>query len=302
MAFNINDVPSQKGRIAVVTGANTGLGYETALALAEKEATVVMACRNVTKAEAAKQKILKQVPNATIDILEIDLSKLASVRVAAKNYKAKYNQLDLLINNAGVMMPPYQKTEDGFELQMGANYFGHFLLTGLLLDTIEKTPKSRIVTLSSLAHRNGEIHFDDMHFENKYDKVKAYAQSKLACLMFTYELERRLRKGNYQTISVASHPGISDTELSRHFSKILLFILKPIIAPFMIQSAKAGAEPTVYAALGDDIEGGDYTGPSGRGEYKGKATKVEGRPSAKDEATAKRLWEVSEKLTEIQYL
>lgn len=300
--FNLTNVPSQQGRVAIVTGANTGLGYETALGLAQKEATVVLACRSQDKAEKAKADILKKVPNAAIDILLIDLSKLSSVREAASNFLSKYDRLDLLINNAGVMMPPYTKTEDGFELQMGVNYFSHFLLTGLLLDTLEKTPNSRIVTLSSIAHRQGQINFDDLHCEQDYNRQQAYADSKLACTIFNYELQRRLDKAGYQTISTTAHPGLSDTDLARHFPKILLFVLRPIFYLFMMQSAKAGAEPTLYAALGEDIEGGDYTGPSGKNEYRGKATKVRSASRARDEAVGRQLWQVSEKLTGLTFL
>lgn len=302
-SFDIQKVPSQKGRIAIVTGANIGLGYETALALAQKEVKVILACRNLEKANNAKKEILTKVPQADLDIIQLDLSKLASVREFAANFLAKYNQLDLLINNAGIMVPPFSLTEDGFESQLGVNYLAHFLLTGLLLDVIIKTPNSRIVSLSSNAHKRGKINFDDLQSKQKYSALAAYCQSKIACLIFAYELQRRLDKmEGISTISVAAHPGVSDTNLAQYVSKWLMMILGPILRLTMIQSAKAGAEPTLYAALGEDVKGGDYFGPSGWGEFKGRAKKVDSIPLSKDKEIAKRLWKVSEELTDISFL
>lgn len=299
--FNLNKISSQKGRIAIVTGANIGLGYETALGLAHKEMKVILACRNLTKAEKAKADILREVPEADLAIIQLDLSKLSSVREFAATFLAQYNRLDLLINNAGIMMPPFSLTEDGFESQIGTNYLGHFLLTGLLLDTLINTADSRVVTLSSLAHVNGEIQFDDFHFQQDYSASKAYGQSKLACLMFAIELDRRLKKAGLSTISVSAHPGISKTNLMTS-SPRWMQIIGSILGPFMLQSAKAGAEPTLYAALGGDIEGKDYTGPDGKGERRGKATKVPPRPHAFDADVAARLWTLSEELTGMNYL
>lgn len=298
----INTLPSQDGRIIIVTGANTGLGYETALTLAKKGAKVIMACRNLSKANLAKKEIEKEMPTADLEVMEIDLSSLNSVRNFAKEYMSKYDRLDVLINNAGVMMPPYTKTEDGFELQLGANYLGHFLLTGLLLDTILKSQHSRIVTLSSIAHKNGKINFDDLQSEKKYSASVAYSQSKLACLMFTFELQRRLEKQNiHQTISTASHPGISTTELGRHMPKFLYSVLRYTLAPFLTHAPVEGAKPTILAAIGE-AKGGDYFGPTGFNEFKGEAGKTTSTTLSKDEAIAKRLWEVSEDLVGLKYL
>lgn len=299
--FDITKIPSQKGRIAIVTGSNIGLGYETALAFAQKDIKVILACRNMTKAENAKKEILKQAPNADLDTIQIDLSKLSSVKEFAKQFLAKYDKLDLLVNNAGIMVPPFSLTEDGFESQMAANYFGHFLLTGLLLDTILATPDSRIVSLSSIAHKNGKINFEDMQSQKKYSATGAYSQSKLACLMYAYELQRRLDKAGKTTLSVAAHPGISETNLSQHLPSILVSIMTPIMRLAFVQSAKAGAEPTLYAALGTDVRGGEYFGPSGFREMKGRAKKVGSTKLSKDENIAKKLWEESEKLTDISY-
>ncbi len=302
MAFNLKDIPSQKGKVAIVTGANIGLGYETALALAKKDMKVILACRTITKAEHAVRKIKQEVSNAALEIIQIDLSKLSSVRRFANEFLAKYDQLDLLINNAGVMIPPYTKTEDGFELQMGANYFGHFLLTGLLLDTILQTPNSRIVSLSSNAHKRGKINFDDLQSEKEYSKIGAYSQSKLACLMYAFDLQRRLEDaGHTQTISVAAHPGVSMTNLGQHIPAILQKVLTPAFK-WMMHDPKEAALPQLYAALGEDVKGGEYFGPTGYNEMKGPAGRAKYKSFAKDEAVAKRLWEVSEKLTAITYL
>lgn len=300
--FSLDKIDSQKGRIAIVTGANTGLGYETALGLAQKEATVIMACRNLEKAETAKQKILAAVPQAEIEVIQIDLSKLASVRAFAAAYLAKYQQLDLLINNAGVMIPPYTQTEDGFELQMGANYFGHFLLTGLLLESLTRTPGSRVVPLASLAHKNGEINFDNIHWEKDYSKLGAYGQSKLACLMFGYELDRRLKAAGANTLSVMAHPGVSDTELSRHVPKWLFFILGNTLFPLISHKPAKGALPTLMAALDKNSKGGEYYGPTGFQEMKGKPGLASSTELSQDPEMAKKLWAVSEDLTGITYL
>ncbi|MBK7410689.1 MAG: SDR family NAD(P)-dependent oxidoreductase [Saprospirales bacterium] len=298
--FDINSIPSQKGRTAIVTGANIGLGYETTLALAQKDVKVIMACRNIEKAEKAKAQILAQVPQAELEVMQVDLSKLQSVRDFAASFLKKYNKLDLLINNAGIMMPPYSRTVDGFESQMGANYFGHFLLTGLLLDTINSTPNSRVVTLSSNAHKSGMINFEDLQSAQKYSAMGAYSQSKLACLLFAYELQRKLEKAGSKTISVAAHPGVSNTNLGQYLPR-WVWILAPLLV-FFTHSPKKAAEPTLYAALGTDVNGGDYFGPGGFNEMKGRATKVKSTDLSHDQELAGKLWKVSEELTQISYL
>lgn len=299
--FDINRIPSQKGRIAIVTGANIGLGLEATLALAKKDLTVIMACRNLKKAETAKKNILKVVPNAQLDLIQIDLSDLESVRKFAKTFLVKYTKLDLLINNAGVMIPPYSKTTDGFELQMGANYFGHFLLTGLLIETLMKTPNSRIVSLSSIAHKSGNINFNDLQSEKKYSGMTAYSQSKLSCLMFSFELQRRLEKTGSKTIAVAAHPGVSNTNLSQHIPSWLQIIMTPLAMMF-IHEPKEAAKPTLLAALGENVKGGGYYGPTGFREMKGEPGRAFIAPQALDKAIATSLWDISEKLTDINYL
>lgn len=299
--FDLNSVPSQEGRVAIVTGANVGLGYSTALELAKNGATVVLACRNKDKAEAAIASLKNDVPEANLSYLLLDLSDLSSVRAFAERFLSQFDRLDLLINNAGVMVPPYQKTVDGFELQMGANYFGHFLLTSLLLPLLEKTGDARIVNLSSIAHRNGKIHFDDLHFEKRYSKMEAYGQSKLAMLMFTYELDKHLKDRGYSTLAVAAHPGVANTALSRYLPKPLIVILTPV-AGFLLSSPEEGALPQLYAALGEDIHSGDYIGPNGFNEMRGKQpVKVQPRPHALDSDVSKRLWDVSLELTGAKY-
>ncbi len=299
--FNINDTPSQKDKVIIVTGSNIGLGYETALELAKKEATVIMACRNMDKANAAKNKILASVPNADLVTMKLDLGDLASVKSFSENFLAKYDKLDILINNAGIMIPPYQLTKDGFESQFGVNHLGHFYLTGLLLDRVNATPDSRIVVLSSLAHTQGEINFDDLQNKEKYSAMTAYQQSKLANIIFALELQRRLEKAGHQTIAVAAHPGISNTNLGQHVPRILYYLLMPLFL-FMIHSPNSGAMPTLLAALGNDVKGGEYFGPTGRREMKGPAGRARIAGRAKNTEVAKRLWEVSEQLTGIQYL
>ena len=293
--------PSLKGKRALVTGANTGLGFETTKVLAAKGAEVIMACRNNHKALEAKAKIQQEIPNARLEVMEIDLSSLESVRKFAAQFNLEYSSLDLLINNAGVMMPPYTVTKDGFELQFEANYLSHFLLTGLLMRKLEAAPAARVISLSSLAHEWGDIYFDDINFKSKYDKRKAYGQSKLACLMFAYELDRRLRQKNSPIKSLAAHPGISDTELSRYLPW-LIRLLSPVLVPLVAQSAADGAQPTLRAALDLSLPGGTYVGPDGKDGYRGKPVRMESNEISKDEGIAKRLWELSEQLSGISYL
>ncbi len=297
MKWKFEEIGSQKGRIAVVTGANVGLGYETALALAGREMDVVLACRNMEKAGQARENILKQIPNASVTTMNLDLSRLNSVRVFAELFSSQYQRLDLLINNAGIMIPPYSLTEEGFESQFGTNYLGHFALTGRLFPVIEKTALSRVVSLSSLAHIWGTIDFGDLQFKKGYHGRKAYGQSKLACLMFAYELQRRLKKTGGQTISIAVHPGMSHTNLAQHLPKALQGL-----SPILTQSAKAGAQPTLAAALSPLMKGGEYVGPGKLKQTRGKPAFVGSTSSSRNEAIASRLWEVSETLTGVKFL
>ena len=297
MSFNIHTIASQQGRVAIVTGANDGLGFQTTLALSKTGMKVVMACRNTDKGNKARMAILKEVPDANLELMPLDLSKLDDVRKFAVDYLKTHDRLDLLINNAGIMIPPFELTQDGFESQFGVNYLSHFHLTQLLLPLLEKTEGSRIVSLSSNAHKNGKIHFDDLQFKKKYSAIAAYSQSKLSCLMFAYELQRRLYASGSKVLSVAAPPGMSDTNLFKHVPRWVNSIFGGLIRGMMAQSAEDGAQPTLYAALGNDIQGGDYTGPDGWQEWKGKPVKVKGTKLAQDKNVAKKLWQESEKLT-----
>jgi NAD(P)-dependent dehydrogenase (short-subunit alcohol dehydrogenase family) len=298
--FGGKEIGSQKGRIAIITGANTGLGYATSKVLAATGMKVIMACRNLEKAMTARNMILKDHPGSDLQIMLLDLLRLSSVREFAAEYLKRFDRLDLLINNAGIMIPPYMKTEDGFESQMGVNYFAHFLLTGLLFDTISKTPGSRIVSLSSIAHKRARINFEDLHWEKRYSPLKAYGQSKVACLLFAFELNRRIQKAGFRTIAVAAHPGISFTELMRHIPTSMMSLARPL-GKLFAQPPEKGALPTLYAALAQDVNGGDYIGPQGFGEWTGQPGNAKYSDFSKDEKVAERLWEVSEKLTGITF-
>ena len=285
------NIPDQSGRVAIVTGANSGIGYETARALTHKGATVIMACRSVEKGQVAAQKIQDEDPQGSVTVMALDLADLSSVRDFAEVFKREFQRLDLLINNAGVMMlPDFTKTADGFEMQFGTNHLGHFALTGLLLETISRTPGVRVVTVSSSAVRYGHMNFDNLNAEESYDKRGAYGQSKLANLLFTAELQRRFEAAGLDAITVAAHPGWTTTNLQQHTR---LRLLNPIFA----QGPEMGALPTLYAATAPDVRGGDYYGPDGFFEMRGYPTKVEPIDRSKDKADAKKLWEVSEELT-----
>lgn len=299
--FSLNEFPDQPDKIAIVTGANAGLGYQTTLGLVQKKIKVIMACRDIEKGNNAKTDLLKEVPDAQLEILQIDLSNLKSVKDFADEFQKNHNSLDFLINNAGVMMPPYHRTEDDFELQMAANYFGHFALTGLLLDLLKKTSGSRVVSLSSLAHKKAKIDFEDLQSEKDYSKYKAYGQSKLACLMFAKELQKKLDKHNCENpISLAVHPGVSRTELFRHFPKWVSVVFTPL-APLFTQDPKEGSQPTLMATLDKDVNKGGYYGPQGFNEMKGNPGKASVASQAKNGDDSKKLWKISEKETGVCY-
>lgn len=296
MLLNIENIKSQKGKIAIVTGANSGLGHQISIGLAKKDVKVIMACRNTKKAEGAKNDILKIVPNADLEIMALDLKSLKSVRSFAAAFSKKYSRLDLLIENAGIMIPPFAKTEDGFESQMGVNYFSHFLLTNLLFPIIKTTDNARIITTSSIAHENGKIDFANINSELSYSKTGAYGQSKLACLMFAYELNDRLRSAESNVMAISAHPGVSPTNLFNNIPNIVLTLLSPILPLFTHKPDKA-AQPMLCAALSDKVKGGDYIGPTGFKGMKGKPGIVMSKPHSYDKDVAKKLWEISEKLT-----
>jgi NAD(P)-dependent dehydrogenase (short-subunit alcohol dehydrogenase family) len=299
--WTAEEVPEQRGRVAVVTGANTGLGFETAKVLAARGASVVVAVRDVEKGKQAAARIADDVPGADIAVQHLDLANLRSIRTAAEELRTSHPKIDLLINNAGVMYTPKTKTMDGFELQFGTNHLGHFALTGLLLQAMAPVPGSRVVTVSSVGHRiRARINFADLHAEASYDRVAAYGQSKLANLLFTYELQRRLSAGDAETISLAAHPGVADTELIRNSPAWLRGVVSTL-RPLITQPAEAGALPILRAATDPAVQGGQYYGPDGFREAKGHPKVVESSRQSHDQATQRRLWNVSEELTGVTF-
>jgi len=305
--WTLRNIPDQTGRVAVITGATSGTGFETAKALAGKGATVVLACRNSQKAAEAAQRILTAHPAACVETLALDLASMKSVRASATAFRERFHRLDLLINNAGVMIPPYGKTEDGFESQIGTNHFGHFAFSGLLLDRLLATRGSRIVTMSSVAHRWGSIQFGDLHFEREYRAWAAYGQSKLANLLFAYELQRRLEAAGSGTLSLASHPGWARTELQRHAEQSwwapwlrmsgLVYGMEALFS----QDAAGGALPLLRAATDPSVRGGEYYGPSGFQEFKGDPVQVQSNVRSHGADLQRRLWRCSELSTSIVY-
>ncbi|MDV3125653.1 SDR family NAD(P)-dependent oxidoreductase [Mycobacterium sp. 21AC1] len=295
------DVPDQSGRIAIVTGSNTGLGYETARVLAAKGAHVVVAVRNLDKGREAVDRITAAAPKADVKLQALDLGSLDSVRGGADALKGAYPRIDLLINNAGVMYPPKQTTADGFELQFGTNHLGTFALTGLLLDHLLPVEGSRVVTVASMAHRiQAAIHFDDLQWERSYNRVAAYGQSKLSNLLFTYELQRRLAAKEEPTIAVAAHPGISNTELMRHIPGSGLPGFRQV-AGLVTNSPAMGALATLRAATDPAAHGGQYYGPDGFRELRGHPKLVRSSSQSHDPQVQRRLWAVSEELTGVSY-
>lgn len=299
--WTASDVPDQTGRVAVITGANTGIGYETARVLAERGAHVVLAVRNLDKGRAAVDRITGATPHADVVVRELDLTSLDSIREASDGMRAEYPRIDLLINNAGVMWTPKGTTKDGFELQFGTNHLGHFALTGQLLDNLLPVEGSRVVTVSSLGHKiRAAIHFDDLQWERRYDRIGAYGQSKLANLLFTYELGRRLSAKGAPTIAVAAHPGGSNTELIRNAPAPARLAAK-LFAGMLFQGPDMGALPTLRAATDVGVRNDQYYGPDGFGEQRGHPKVVTSSAQSHDTALQRRLWTVSEELTGVTF-
>jgi NAD(P)-dependent dehydrogenase (short-subunit alcohol dehydrogenase family) len=297
--WTTDDIPDQTGRIAVITGANTGLGYETARALAEHGAHVVLAVRNLDKGKDAAARITAASPRADVALQELDLTSLDSIRAAARQLRSDHDRIDLLINNAGVMYTPKSTTKDGFELQFGTNHLGHFALTGLLLDRLLPVAGSRIVTVSSIGHRiRADIHFDDLQWEHSYNRVSAYGQAKLANLLFTYELQRRLALHG-TTIAAAAHPGGSNTELMRNLPPLVARV-SAVIEP-LFQDPAMGALPSLRAATDPAVVGGQYFGPDGFAQTRGYPKVVASSRKSHDVDRQRRLWAVSEELTGVVY-
>lgn len=304
MSWTINNIPDLSGKLILVTGGNSGTGLESVKILASKGARVVFTVRSHEKGENTKSLILKENPVALVEYRILELTDLESVREFSKNFQNEFNRLDVLLNNAGIMMSPYFQTKDGFEAQFGTNHLGHFALTGLLLDLLLKTPGSRVVSISSMAHRRGSMDFDNLQFEGGkgYGPLKAYSRSKLANLLFIYELQRKFEKASAKSMALAAHPGISDTNLGRFFE--YKWYVKPFLPIYksMVQDATMGSLPGIRAATDPAARGGDYYGPVGKGERKGYPAKVMSVEESHNKETAARLWEESEKLTGVRYI
>ncbi|MEM9489546.1 MAG: oxidoreductase [Myxococcota bacterium] len=281
--------------MAIVTGANSGVGYETAIGLAKAGFQVIMACRTITRGNAARDKILAGQRDAQLEVSELDLSRFASVRVFAERFRAAHDRLDILVNNAGVLDYSGRRNEDGLELQLVTNHLGHFLLTSLLLDRMPDTSESRVVSLSSIAHKRGRIAFDDLNCENPPRRGFAYAQSKVAGLVFSDELDRRLRRAGRKLLSVCAHPGVTASGLFGDLSRLQQFAFK-LLAPLLTHSNADSARPTLYAALEADVQGGEYFGPQGFLDLKGPPGRAKRTRYSQDPEVAVRLWAASEDL------
>jgi NAD(P)-dependent dehydrogenase (short-subunit alcohol dehydrogenase family) len=302
MNWTTENISDLSGKIIIVTGGNSGLGYESVKAFAMKGAEVVMASRSLEKGEDAKAAILKDVPDGKIKVMQLDLGDLESVKNFASEFKTNYKKLDVLLNNAGIMMTPYFTTKDGFEGQLGTNHLGHFALTGLMMDVIHKTQSARIVNVSSGAHKSGEMDFSNLQFENGqgYKPMKAYGRSKLSNLLFTYELQRKLEAAKKDTISVAAHPGVAMTNLANHLmGKFFFKILTPVFK-MMAQDQAMGALPQIRASVDPDVKGSEYYGPDGKKEYKGYPVVVPSNEASHNLEDAAKLWEESERLTGVK--
>jgi len=294
--WTAGNMPEMNGKTAIITGANSGIGYETTRALAARGAQVIMACRNEERGNKSLQNIKADLPEATVEWIHLDLSDLSSIRQFVGEFTERYDQLHLLINNAGVMqIPELCKTADGFEMQFGTNHLGHFALTGLLMKTLIHTPGARVVTLSSVGHRYGRMDFDNLNAEQAYSPWGAYGKSKLANLLFTNELQRRLEDVGLETMATAAHPGWTATNLQKH-SSMLQFLNR-----FFAMQPEQGALPTLYAATAPEVKGGDYFGPSGLAGMRGYPKQDSSSERSHDQTVAKRLWAISEELTGVGY-
>lgn len=295
MAWSEAEIPDQSGRVVVVTGSNTGIGFETARALTERGAHVVLACRSEERGSAAVARIQALNPSGTCAMERVDLADLESIAQFAEHMRAQHTHIDVLVNNAGVMFPPRSFTKEGFELQYGVNHLGHFALTGRLLPLLLARPGARVVNVSSIAHRNGRIDFGNLKGERRYVAFREYGQSKLANLLFTFELNRRLEEAGHDLIAVAAHPGVTNTDLTRHNGFI------EFLAHRFAMSSPKGALPLMLAATGTDLKRGDYIGPNGFMEAWGTPGPAKIRRRGRNPKVAARLWDVSEEATGVSY-
>ena len=306
IGWTVDEIPSQEGRVIVVTGANSGLGYHTSRALAQRGGRVIMACRNLERGEEARQRLMQESPLHVPEVWQLDLASLDSVKRFAKKYRDEEGQLDLLINNAGLMAIPYYKTEDGFEMQFGVNHLGHFALSARLWPLLSATTGARLVQVSSLAHLMGKIHFEDIHWEGKYNKWGAYGMSKLANLLFIHELTKRLSGGQVQVIAAAAHPGYANTELQAKGAKMKGSRLGAdtfnLANRLVAQSPEMGALPSLFAATDPHVAPGDYYGPGGFMRLTGWPAPDKPSSSRVNSEVARQLWELSEKLTGVDFV
>ncbi len=282
-------------RTAIVTGANSGVGFYTTIGLAKAGFSVVMACRNRNKAEAASAEIRHLVVDAELEVMELDLSSTTSVRAFASGFREQHQHLNILVNNAGVLDVSGRKNDAGIELQLATNHLGHFLLTSMLIERMPDEPGSRVVSLSSIAHKQGRIAFDDINCEHQQDKLFAYAQSKLACLMFASELQRRLEAASRKILSVCAHPGGTDSGLFDNMPRFQYYAFR-LLAPFITHSNEEAAKPSLHAALSPEVRGGDYFGPQGFRDMRGPVGHAARTPYSEDQEVATRLWQLSEEL------
>jgi len=302
--WDTSQIPDLTGKVVVITGGNTGIGLQAAIVFAGNGAETILACRNGTKALRAVRLIRKKIPGARVKYLHLDLGKLESVHRFAESFKQSYSRLDVLLNNAGVILNPHRTTDDGFESQMGINHLGHFALTGLLIDLIAGTHGARVVNVSSKIHRFGRMDFEDLQYVSGrgYSRIGAYSRSKLANLLFTYELERRFQKANLDAMALAVHPGYSYTDFGRaRFFKALRILFYPLVVA-ITQSSERGALPSLRASIDPAVKGGDFLGPGGRFQIKGHPVKISSNGASHDREDALLLWEVSESLTGVKYL
>lgn len=303
MNWNTENMPSLEGKTIIVTGGNSGLGFQSVKAFASKKAQVVLACRDYSKGEEARKEIIKSLPDAQIAVMTLDLADLSSVRTFADRFKREFSQLDILLNNAGIMMPPYQLTKDGIESQQGTNHFGHFALTGLLLEKLAATPNARVVNVSSIAHKQGKMDFDNLLYDQGkgYTALAAYSRSKLENLLFTYALQDFFKKKNLDIKALVAHPGVSDTNL---FNKIggefLQKLMKPLFNLF-VQPAEMGAFPQLRAAVEKNVTGGEFFGPNGMNEMRGYPVLTTPNKNALNTMHQELLWHFSEKITGVKY-
>ncbi len=297
--WTTDNMPDQTGKTVIVTGANAGIGFETALALYKAGAHVILACRNLKNAEDALRKIQEQKGTGTLETAILDLSSLAAVKQFAETFLATHKQLHVLINNAGVMIPPASKTVDGYELQFGVNFLGHFALTGYLYPVLNATPHARIVTLSSMAYLHGSIDFDNLKSEKDYEPMREYSQSKLADILFSVELQRRIEAKGDQILSIAAQPGANKTELARHMDQEAFTAAVERIGELM--EPWQGALPSLYTAVSTEVIGGELYGPDGDGGYRGFPAHTILVPNALDKPLAKKLWSLAEQITGVYY-